>query len=267
MKKKLIALALIPFFAACSQIDSGNVGIESTMGQFKQEELMPGVYFTLFKRIVEISAKENAIAMSDLKPKSKDNLTMADFDFDLYYRIDPARAADLLLKYRGDLSPEEKDGAQMVGINLITRQAREAAYKAASEFPAAEMHTKRTEIAASIQNSLQKELDKDAGAGAFTITNIIVRNIVTDPALEAAIKEAGKVDFEINAKKKQVELAKAEAERLRVMAQGEADAIKIKAAAISAQGGAEYVQLQAIQKWDGKLPTTTGGAIPMIHVK
>lgn len=265
--KKIIPFIVAPLFVACSQIDTGNVGVESSLGQFKSEELAPGVYFTAFKNVIEVSAKESALAIQDLKPKSKDNLTMADFDFDLYYRIDPSKAADLLMKYKGDLSSPDKDGSSMIGVNLITRQAREAAYRAAAEISAGEMHTKRTDLAASIQKYMQQEIDKDAGQGSFTITNIIVRNIVTDPALEAAIKEAGKVQFEIKAKQQSVELAKAEAERKRVEAQGEADAIRIKAAAISAQGGDDYVRLQAIAKWDGKLPTTTGGAVPFINVK
>lgn len=266
--KKILAILLLPFFAACSQIDTGNVGVESSLGQFKTEELAPGVYFTLFKNVIEVSAKENALAMQDLKPKSKDNLTMADFDFDIYYRIDPSKAADLLMKYRGDLSEaDKKDGAQMIGVNLISRQAREAAYRVAADIPAAEMHTKRTELAAGINKIMQEELDKDAGKGSFLITNVIVRNIVTDPALEAAIKEAGKMQFAVDAKRKEVLLAEAEADRKRAEAKGEADAIRIKTQAISAAGGEDYTRLQAIAKWDGKLPTTTGGAVPFINVK
>lgn len=265
--KKLLAILLLPFFVACSQIDTGNVGVESSLGQFKADELPPGVYFTLFKNVIEVSAKESALAMNDLKPKSEDNLTMADFDFDIYYRIDPSKAADLLMKYKGDLSAPDKDGSSMIGVNLITRQAREAAYKAAAEFKAAEMHTKRTELAEGITTRMQKELDKDAGKGAFTVTNVIVRNIVTDPALEASIKAAGQMQFQVDAKRKEVALAEAEADRKRAEAKGEADAIKIKASAISAAGGDDYIRLQAIAKWDGQLPTTTGGAVPFINVK
>lgn len=267
MKKMIYTLLLLPFFAACTQIDTGNVGVESTLGQYKTEELAPGVYFTAFKSVLEVSAKENALALQDLKPKSKDNLTMADFDFDVYYRIDPSKAADLLMKYRGDLSETGKDGAQMIGVNLISRQAREAAYRAAAEIPAADMHTKRSDIASAIGKAMQEELDKDAGKGAFLVTNIIIRNIVTDPALEAAIKEAGKVQFQIKAKEQEVQLAKAEADRKRIEAQGDADAIRIKTQALTAQGGEDYVRLKAIEKWDGKLPTTTGGAVPIINVK
>jgi len=35
---------------------------------------------------------------------------------------------------------------------------------------------------------------------------------------------------------------------------------------VQAQGGEEYVQLQAISKWDGILPVYTSGAIPFIDV-
>jgi len=46
----------------------------------------------------------------------------------------------------------------------------------------------------------------------------------------------------------------------------EAEAIKIQASAIQAQGGKDYVQLQAIAKWNGILPTVTSDAIPFISI-
>jgi hypothetical protein len=56
-------------------------------------------------------------------------------------------------------------------------------------------------------------------------------------------------------------------DRAREEAKGVADAIRIKAEAVAKQGGAEYVQLEAIKKWDGKLPVTqAGGALPFINV-
>ena len=39
-------------------------------------------------------------------------------------------------------------------------------------------------------------------------------------------------------------------------AEGEAKAISIQAQAIQSNGGANYVQLQWIEKWNGKLPET-----------
>ena len=51
-------------------------------------------------------------------------------------------------------------------------------------------------------------------------------------------------------------------------AQADAEAIKIQAQAINSQGGADYVALQAIGKWNGVLPVQMipGGAVPFINL-
>jgi len=213
--------------SSCTRIDTGNVGIEATLGQVKQEELSPGVYFTLFKKVHEVSAKEVAVQLYDLKPKSKDNLTMTDFDVDVYYKIDPSKAADLLVKYAGDLSDAKGADGDFVGYNYFFRQAREAAYNVAAKFPAAEMNQKRTDMAETLRTLLQEELDKETGKGWFTVTNINIRNIVTDPNIENAIRTAAQTRFEIERKNQEIELAQKEAERKKIEAEGEARANQI----------------------------------------
>lgn len=71
-----------------------------------------------------------------------------------------------------------------------------------------------------------------------------------------------KVTAEQNAlaAKNKLDQVKFEADQRVAQAQGEAEAIKIQAQAIQAQGGAEYVKLQWISKWDGKLPSTSLGS-------
>ena len=50
-------------------------------------------------------------------------------------------------------------------------------------------------------------------------------------------------------------------------AEGEAKAIAIQAQAIQSNGGAQYVQLQAIEKWNGQLPTyMMGNTVPFVNV-
>ena len=70
------------------------------------------------------------------------------------------------------------------------------------------------------------------------------------------------------AAKNKLEQVRYEGEQRLTQAKAEAEAIRIQAQAIQSQGGREYVQLQAIAKWDGKLPTFTGGAgaVPFIPV-
>lgn len=266
--KKLLLLPIIFILGACTQIDTGNVGVESTLGQVKPEIMPPGVYFTMFKRITEVSVKELRLSLEDLKPQTKDKITLADLDVDIFYQIDPAKAAEIMTKWPGDAIEHKGEDGVRVGNNYVARQAREAVYNAISQYGSDTVHTERVSIAAKIVESLQKDLNESVGKGMFFVRSANVRTLVTDPALEGAIKEAANRNFQIAAKQKEVELARAEAERKRVEAQGEADAIRLRASAVSAQGGADYVQLKAIEKWDGKLPqTNAGGVTPFVHVK
>jgi len=127
MKKLLIAFAAV-WLTACSQIDTGNIGVESTLGQVKHETLPPGVYFTMFKRVTEVSAKELLLQFDDMKPQTSDKITLADLDVDIYVQIDPAKAADILTRWPGDLTYEKGEDGYRIGMNYVRRQAREAIY-------------------------------------------------------------------------------------------------------------------------------------------
>jgi len=265
--KKVIAAVLLMFVAACSQIDTGNVGVESTLGQVKKESLPPGVYFTMFKRVVEVVAKESPLALNDMKPQTSDTITLTDLDVDVYYQIDASKAPDILTRWPGDLVQVEKEDGMRAGMNYVQRQAREAIYSAVAGFKSDVVHTKRTEIAAGVMKSLQTNLDSEAGKGWFFVRSVNIRNLVTDPALENQIKLAAQEQFKLQQEENRLKTARVEADRKRVEAQGAADAIRINAQAIAVQGGKEYVELKAIEKWDGKLPATMAGVVPFVNVK
>jgi regulator of protease activity HflC (stomatin/prohibitin superfamily) len=65
-----------------------------------------------------------------------------------------------------------------------------------------------------------------------------------------------------------LERIKVEAQSRIAQAEGEAKAIAIQASAIQNQGGAAYVNLKAIEKWDGKLPQYMLGSntTPFVNV-
>lgn len=266
--KKLFLILFAALLTACSQIDTGNVGVESTLGQVKPDTLPPGVYFTLFKTVDEICAKEMPLTLTDLKPQTSDKITLADLDLDIYVQIEPGKASAMRTKWPGDITEVKDEGCKRLGMNYVYRQAREVVYDVASRIGSATIHTERVRIAAETVKLLQANLDAEAGKGMFTIRSANVKNMVTDPALENGIKAAAQQQFRLQEEEGKKKTAAVEADRKRIEAQGEADAIRIKAESVSKQGGAEYVQLEAIKKWDGKLPTTqAGGVTPFIHVK
>ena len=267
MKRILFALVCAFFISACTQIDTGNVGVQSTLGQVKSETLPPGMYETIFKTVVEACAKEVGLQVYDLLPKTADGLQMADMDVDIYYQINPNQAAKLRTKWPGDAAEVKDEGCLRLGNQFVQRQARETAYKAAAMFNSSVIHTKRSELSAFIVKDLQSSLDKDAGTALFVVSSVNIRNLVTDKAIEDNIRNASRQAFLLAEEQGKKEKAAIEADRKRIEAQGEADAIRVRAEAIAKQGGSDIVALEAIKKWDGKLPTTTGGVVPFVHVK
>ena len=227
--KNLIIVVLAILIGACSQIDTGNVGVEKTLGQVKPEIMPPGVYFTLFKSVTEVCAKELPLQLNDLRPQTNDKITLADLDVDIYIQLDPSKASTVMTKWPGDISEIKEEDCTRVGMNYVTRQAREAIYNAASQYGSATIHTERNQIASSIVKSLQIDLDNSAGAGLFFVRSTNVRSLMTDPALEKNIMMAAQAQFKLQEEKNRLEVAKVEADRKRAEAQGDADAIKIKA--------------------------------------
>lgn len=275
--RTLVLVLLAWLIAACSQIDTGNVGVERTLGKVSPEALPPGVYFTMFKTVDEFTAKEVSFSLNDLTPKSRDNLTMKDVDIDIYYKITPSVIPGLFTKYQGDLVQHKQvvqdgTGDLVVAYSRVSREAREAVYKAIAQLDATTMHTKRSELAEMVRAGLQRELDAN-DKGAFTVTAVNVRNLLTDPAIEAAIRQRAETDQAIEKKRKEVELAKAEAERLVVQAEGEAKANRIVSESLTpALKEIKLAELQrdaavAIAGKAGNTVLLGGGATPLVSVK
>lgn len=249
-KTKFFCLALLLLASGCTTVETGNVGVEKSFGKVSPQPLPQGIYATLFDSVYEVTTKEVNFQVNDLKPKSQDNLTLQDFDADIYFKINPSFVPGLYVKYQGDyqLHSQIVEGGNDVGVvgyNRILRAAREATYDAIAKYPATTMHTQRAEIAAEIQRLLQKELDT-SDKGAFIVTSINVRNLLTDKGIEDAIRARAKTDQDIARKLKEVELAEAEANRLRAQAQGEADANRILGESLT--GNVMQLRMAEIQR-------------------
>lgn len=273
LKRFVLLLAVAVALPACTIVETGNVGIEKSFGKVTTEALPQGTYVTVLDDVYEVTTKEINFPVNDLKPKSRDNLTLQDFDADIYYKVNPSMVPGLYVKYQGDYVlhsaiVEGGNDVGMVGYNRVLRAAREATYDAIAKFDATTMHTKRSEIASEIQRILQAELDA-SDKGAFTVTSINVRNLLTDQAIEKAIRARAETDQQIERAKKQIELAHANAEVQRAKAQGEADANRILGESLT--GNVMQIRMAEIQRdtivQSAKAGNTiiTGDATPLIR--
>lgn len=148
---------------------------------------------------------------------------------------------------------------------VISPLEQEAVKSTTAKFNAEELITKREEVRLQIKQVLYERLLPRG----IIVDEVSITNFDFSPQFNQAIES--KVTNEQNALAAKNKLAQVEYEKQQRIAQaeGEAEAIKIQAASINSQGGKDYVQLQAIAKWNGALPSTMiggSGATPFIDI-
>ena len=208
MKKiAFIAAAAALLLGACERVESNNFGIESVWGQVNERTLPAGTYQVFTKSIMEVAGYDIKISYDDMRPKARGNLTMQDFDVDVYYKVLPENGAKLYLKYKTDV--RTGDGVYFIAHDFATRQVREAIYNAVSQFSMETMHEKRPEIASIIKKLAQEEFDSELGKNWIKVESVNIRNIVTDPKMEESIRAIATQQF---LRTQQIEEQKTQAE-------------------------------------------------------
>jgi regulator of protease activity HflC (stomatin/prohibitin superfamily) len=266
----LLVMAIV--VSSCGTLESGNVGIRTTLGKVSPEELEAGVYFLtpLVSRVQEFSAKEIGVDMNDMTPKAKDNLSLRDLDVTVYYRTNSAMIADLYVKYASQHARDESSSVFLPAYGLLQRLARNIIYEETARMDSLLMHTRREELAAAISKGLQGELDKN-DKGVFTVTRVVIRQLTTDPAIEKAIQESVAAQKQLETTKQRIQIAEAEAQVEVKKAEGIAKANQI----INQSLTREYLQHESnlvLQKFAEKggastvvIPANMQTA-PLIHI-
>jgi regulator of protease activity HflC (stomatin/prohibitin superfamily) len=242
---------------SCGTIESGNVGVRTTLGKVNPEEIEPGIFFGLpgISRVQEFSGKEIALDLNDLTPKARDNLSLRDLDVTVYYRVASGSVADLYVKYAGQHTRDEGSRVTLPAYAMLQRLSRNSVYEQSSRIDSLVMHTQRDELAAAVRKGLQVELDTN-DKGVFTVTRVVIRALTTDPAIEKAIQESVAAQKQLETTKQRIAIAEAEAQVEVKRAEGVAKANLI----INQSLTREYLQHEsnlALHKFAEKGGTTT----------
>jgi regulator of protease activity HflC (stomatin/prohibitin superfamily) len=254
----VVLLAVVGFgVTSCGTIESGNVGVRTTLGQVSLDEIEPGIYVGVpgISRVAVFSGKEIGLDINDLTPKARDNLSLRDLDVTVYYRVASASIADLTVKYAGQHQRDEASSVVLPAYGLVLRLTRNAAYEQAARIDSLVMHTQRDELASAIRKGLQAELDAN-DKGVFTVTRVVIRALTTDPAIERAIQESVAAQKQLETTKQRVAIAEAEAQVEIKRAEGVARANQI----INQSLTREYLQHEsnlALHKFAEKGGTAT----------
>lgn len=133
---------------------------------------------------------------------------------------------------------------------VLGQRVSEAVKSTTAKYTAYDLISKREVVREEIENKLRTELKRyNIILDAMQIVDFRFSKEYED-AIEA------KMTADQVAKKAEMDLKRIEVEAKQriTTAQAEAEAIRIQAEAVKSQGGAEYVRLKEIEKWNGSIP-------------
>ena len=178
------------------------------------------------------------------------NMQTVSTNVSLNYMLDPSKLRELYSTVGLD-----------VEAKIIAARIQETVKAVVARYTAEELLSVRELVKNEISDSLTRQLleyNIVVAPGGVQITNFDF-----SAAFNKAIEDKQVAEQQALKAENDLQRIRVEAEQKIAQARGEAESIRIQAEAIRAQGGREYVQLQAIGKWDGKLPQYTGGNAPL----
>lgn len=255
-------LLLSLFLGSFGVINPAEVGVKTRLGQVVGT-YSAGPYFKLpiieQMNIVDTKVKTvdydkngkegDAADTSALSASSKD-LQAVWANIVVNYSVNPASAVDIYVKYRN---------SEQFGVSVIEPMIRETVKGITGEYAADELVTKRPVISERVLSVLSGKMS-EVGAilSQANLTNFEYSKSFSD-AIEAKVTATQKAETAKN----DLETVKYQQQAKIEEAKAEAEAIRIKTAAVNAQGGAEYVKLKWIEAWatgGAKVPTYVTGS-------
>ena len=239
-------LVLSPF----SAVPNGHRGIKLTFGKADDAPLSEGLHLripimqTIYKMpvMIERSETESEAASRDLQRVTTQVV--------LNYHIDPAQVVRV---YR------QLGVFENIEPRIIDPSVQEAMKAVTATYTAEQLVTKRPDVANAIKSALRERMQRHG----LVIDEFSITNFKFSDSFDAAIEAKTVAE-------QRIAQARAEAESTKLGAQAQAEALRMQRESITP----ELIRLRevearikAIEKWDGKMPQVSGGAVPFINVQ
>jgi len=265
--------------AACTDVPAGNVGVKVfLLGGEKgvdTETLGVGRYWIGWNEDLYIfpTFMQNYVWTKDpaegspndesISFQTADGMT-ANADIGISYSLDPEKISIIFQTYRR--------GVEEITDTFLRNMVRDALVKQASNKPIEYVYgAGKAELIAAVQKDVSDQvgpigikIDKIYWIGEIRLPEVVLKSI---NAKNAATQMAQQRQNEVAQAKaeadKKIEDARGQAESILRVAEAQAKANQLLSDSLTA----EFVQYQAITKWDGQLPKMTGSAaVPFIDV-
>lgn len=241
----VIAVIAVTILANCFCIvEAGHTGVIVTFGEVNETVLQEGIHpkIPFVQQIVMIDNRITKLEVST-DAFSKDLQTVST-TLAINYRVDTSKSYSIYKNIGADYETV-----------LVTPAVNEVLKAIVAQYTAEESVTNRALISDGLVEGINNKLNE---IGLY-VTDVNIVNFDFSDAYITAIEEKQVAQQQLlkaeTEKQTAITNAEAEAEALRIRAEAEAEANKILAQSVTP----ELVEYNKIEKWDGKLPTVSGG--------
>jgi regulator of protease activity HflC (stomatin/prohibitin superfamily) len=263
----LVAVIAFLLFKPFTIVPSGHRGVKLTFGKADPVPTGEGLNFivpmmqSIYKMpvMIERSETQSEAASKDLQRVSTTVV--------LNFHIDPKQAVDVY---------QNLGVFENVEPRIIDPAVQEAMKSITALYTAEQLVTKRPEVADRMRVALQERMKRHG----LVVDEFSVTNFRFSESFDAAIEQKTVAEQQKLKAERDLDRIKVEAEQRIAQARAEAESAKLssEAQAVGLKAQREAVtpelielrrveaQLRAIEKWDGRLPNVSGGAMPFIQV-
>lgn len=250
----VLILALIGANSFTS-VEYGHVGLYKTFGKLNDNTLSPGIHFKIpfIQSVIQVNTQVTK-AETDTSASSKD-LQPVSTHVAVNYSVNKASAYNLMNNIGGNFD------------NIIINPAiQEIVKEVTAKYPAEDLITRRDVVAGEISEHLTTRLAKyDLIVNDINIVNFKFSEAFNQSieAKQVAQQQALKAENDL----RRIEI---EAKQKIAQAQAEAESLRLKKQEVTpelVQLKQIEVQEKALEKWNGVLPSVTGGATPFIDIQ
>jgi regulator of protease activity HflC (stomatin/prohibitin superfamily) len=242
----LVAVAIL-LFMSIRIIGPGDQAVVVRLGRAQETTLAPGVHAVIpfFDQVYTFSTRTQKLeATADAASRDLQSVTTR---LALNFSLEPKSINKLY---------------QEIGIEWQSRilepALQESVKSATSRFSAEELITRRQELKEAVRELLTARLSEKY----ILVDEVSITDFRFSDEFDKAIEAKQVAEQNALKARQDLERIKIEGEQRVTQAKAEADSLELQRAVLTP----ELLQLRAIEKWDGKLPSATGGATPFIQI-
>ncbi|MGE5704184.1 MAG: prohibitin family protein [Clostridia bacterium] len=249
-----VAIVALLVFQSFTIIEAGHRGVVLQLGAVQDRVFDEGLNF-------KIPFVQTVVPMEVRVQKSESSQTSASRDLQTV-------STTIAVNHHLDATSVNKL-YQQVGIDYGTRivdpAVAESLKAVTAQYTAEELISKRSEVSAKVKEALNQKLS----AYHIMLDEINIREFAFSEEYNRAIEAKQVAEQQALKSKLDLERIKIEKEQEITKAQAQAEALRLQKQEVTPeliQLRKIEAQLEAIRKWDGKMPNVTGGAMPFINV-